>query len=171
MNKAVAIASMLFCAAFAWSEPLPVFRLNSLSGHAVTLPSAARGHAAILIIGFTSGSAKASSAWRQRIDKELGSSTGLIVYDIAILEDVPRLVRGFVVGSIRKGTPAPRQDTFLTTFQDEKAWKQVVGYSEKDDSYLVILNSDGAILWQMHGICTDAEFATFREHARVLHLN
>ena len=166
MRIFLAFALFICTAASARSETLPRFTPTSLSGHPVYLPDAARDRVAILIVGFTQGSAKASAAWRQKMDPDFGKNPAYVIYDLAILEDVPRLFRSLVVSAIRKGIPAALQDTFLTSFQDEKMWKQLTTFGTPNDAYLLILDRRGAIQWQIHGLCTDAQYAAFRDRAR-----
>lgn len=130
------------------------------------MPAAARGRIAIVIAGFTQASSKASEAWQKRVTQDFGSDPKYVIYSVAILEDVPRLIRGLVTGSMRKGTPAARQDTFLYTFQEEKEWKRVAGYSEKDDAYVMVIDPRGELQMAIHGANTEGQYGALRERLK-----
>jgi hypothetical protein len=157
--------AVLSFVAVASSEQFPRFEMKSLSNHEVILPAAVRGQVAVLITGFTNASSAATKAWTTAAEKDFSTDPRYMVLQAAILEDVPRLIRGMVVGSIRNGTPPAKQDRFLTTFQSEKAWKQLVGFSAPDDAYVILLDGKSEIRWQGHGRFTEGEYAKFREQA------
>src|SRR6185312_5416347 len=77
---------------------------------AVTLPDALKGHDAVLIISFTRAAQNQTSAWGDRLKKELPN---MAVFQVLELEDVPRLFRGFTRGSIRRSIPKESQDNFV----------------------------------------------------------
>ncbi len=72
-------------------------------------------------------------------------------FTVAVLEDVPRFVRPMVVGGMKRGIPQPQQDSFLTSFQNERAWKQTFAYAAPDNAYLAFMDSAGTVLWQQNG--------------------
>lgn len=158
-------ALALLFIAVSWGATLPRLQTKTLTGHEVTLPDASHGRVAILIVGFTHASSKTTAPWTREAEKVFGSDPRYVVYSVAVLEDVPRFIRGMVVGSIRRDTPAARQDRFLTVFKDEKTWKQVAQYSAPNDAYIMALDANGDIRYQEHGLHSDAAFAKLREEA------
>ena len=123
---------------------------ETLSGKKVTLPAAAGGEPALLIIGFTHGSQAQAKAWTLRVHDRFPA------WSIAVLEDVPRLVRGMATHGIRSGTPKDQYDRFLLVFHGEKQLKQAAGFDHPDDAYLLVIDGAGAIRWSFHGPVTDA---------------
>src|SRR5215467_1026935 len=114
----------VWCAGMAWAQQaLPPVEGETLSGKKVTLPAAAGGQPALLIIGFTHGSQTQTKAWADR-----AAHDRLPAWSVAVLEDVPRLVRGMATHGIRGGTPKDRFDRFVLVFHGEKALKQAVGF-------------------------------------------
>jgi hypothetical protein len=125
----------------------------------VDFPALAKGKIVLVIIGFTHASQAQTKTWSQRV----GSSPE--AYSMAVLQDVPRLIRGMVAGSIRSSIPQTSRDHFLLVYTGEKELKQAAGFDSPDDAYLLLLGHDGAIRWRFHGPCTDAALASLREQA------
>lgn len=158
MTKWVYTGILLAMAAVA-AESLPRFEGQSLSGNAVTLPDAAKGRAALLILGFSRGSQAQTKAWGQRVETAFRANPKVVIYSNAVLEDVPRLVRGMVARGIKSGIPAGQQDRFLLVYQHEQELKRAVRFKRPDDAYLVLLDGTGNILWRFAGAPADAALA------------
>ncbi len=140
-------------------ESLPPIEGETLAGKKVTLPAAAGGQPALLIIGFTHGSQTQTKAWAAR-----AAHDHLPAWSIAVLEDVPRLVRGMATHGIRSGTPKEQFDHFLLVFHGEKALKQAVRFDRPDDAYLMVIDGTGTVRHSDHGPVTDAAVERIAAH-------
>ena len=78
------------------------------------------------------------------------------IYSIAVLQDVPKLVRGMAVHGIKSGVPPEQQGRFLLVYHNEAELKQAAGFATPDDAYLLVLEPGGAIRWRFHGPVTDS---------------
>ena len=123
---------------------------ETLSGKKVSLPAVFAGQPALLIIGFTHGSQTQTKAWSIRVRDRFPA------WSVAVLEDVPRLVRGMAVHGIKSGTPKDQHDRFVLVYRGEKKLKDAAGFDRPDDAYLVVLDGAGAIRWKYHGAVTEA---------------
>ena len=132
------------------AEPLPSFQAETLLGKKLELPDALRGHATVLIIGFSHGSQSETKAWGIRLEGDLHP------YSIAVLEEVPRLVRGMATKGIKSGVPDSTKDRFLLAFHEEKELKEAVGFQAPNDAYVVLLDRDGLMQWKFHGSVSDS---------------
>jgi hypothetical protein len=141
---------------------------QSLSGKRVVLPDDAHGKIALLVIGFTKKGGHATGAWEQRFKKDFGADQRYAVYPVAELEDAPRLLRGMITGSIRRGTPPAEQDRFVTLFQSEAELKRFVAFSSPDDAYLLLLDTNGEVKWHGHGLFREEDYSALRDAARKL---
>jgi hypothetical protein len=130
-------------------QSIPRIEGETLAGNKVSLPAAAGGRAALLIIGFTRGSQNQTKAWSLRARDRFPA------WSIAVLEEVPRLLRGFVTRSIKSGIPKDQHDHFVLVQQGEKQLKEVAGFGPPDDAYLLVIDKAGAIRWSFHGPVTD----------------
>ena len=126
------------------------------------MPDAALGKIALLILGFTKASKVPTGDWEKRISKDFNGQPAFVLYQLPVLEEVPRLVRGMVISGIRKGVPEDMRDRFIPIVYGEAGLKKLVNYKELDDAYLVVLNRAGTIVAQTHGPLTDAAYAQLR---------
>jgi hypothetical protein len=141
---------------------------QSLSGKPIVLPEDAHGKIALLVIGFTQKGGHATGAWEQRFRKDFGADQRYAVYPVAELEDAPRLLRGMITGSIRRGTPPAEQDRFLILFQSEAELRRFVAFSSPDDAYLLLLDSNGQVKWRGHGLFREEDYSALQDAARKL---
>ena len=153
----------LISLACAQTQPMPRVEGESFAGRKIVLPDAAKGHLAVLVFGFTKASKEPTRAWAEKILAEFGNQSEFELYQLPVLEDVPRLFRGMVISGIKKGIPERLRDHFVPILQGESELKKLVGYKEPDDAYLVILDPSGQIARQMHGSFSAAAFAQLRE--------
>jgi hypothetical protein len=128
---------------------LPATETKSLSGKQVQVPVA--NHLTLLVTGFTKSSSEADGAWWKKAQPLCKQNPQLACYQVAVLEDAPRFVRPMILGGMRHGMTPEQQDLFLTSFQNEKAWKQAMSYSAPDNAYIALVDSSGAILWLQNG--------------------
>lgn len=163
-----ALVLILCCLAFlsssfAQSVPqLPKTEGESLAGNKVVLPDAAAGKVAVLIFGFTRASKDQTKAWASRLQADFGTRPDFAFYQLPVLEDVPRLIRGMVISGIKKGVAENQRDHFVPILQGQAELKKFVQYSAADDSYLVVLGRAGNVADQSHGAPDDANYARFR---------
>jgi hypothetical protein len=160
--KTVLLVS-LFCAA-AMAEPFPRLEFENLPGKKVTLPDAATGHTAVLVIGFTHASQKQTKPWSDKLNHLYPQTGAVMVFSVAALEDVPRLVRGMATHGIRSGVPESERDRFLLLFQHEKELKEAAQFITADDAYLMVLGPHGSIVWRFHGPVSEAALADLAAH-------
>ena len=177
MNRLITLRSRTFALGFILcvglgsaqtSQPMPRIEGESFAGQKISLPEAAHGKVAVLVFGFTKASKVPTSAWGQKINAEFGPQAGFELYELPVLEDVPRLIRGMVISSIKKGVPENRRAHFVPIVQNESDLKKRVNYKEPDDAYLVTLDPSGQIVAQTHGQFTEAAYAQFRAGLKLL---
>lgn len=141
------------------TTPMPKIQGENLAAHTVVLPEAVAGKIAILIFGFTKASKVPTSVWADKVQLDIGSRPDLELYQLPVLEDVPRLFRSMVISGINKGVAENKRDHFVPILQGEAELKKLVRYKEPDDAYLIILGRDGNIVQQLHGVPNDANFS------------
>ncbi len=139
------------------AQQFPAIEGQNLLDQKVKFPD---GQAAVVVMGFTHASQNQTKAWAQRIGSQFP------LYSIAVLEDVPRLVRGMASHGIKSGTPENQRAHFLLVYHNEKELKQAAGFSTPDDAYVLVLDKSGVIQWKFHGPVTDAAFDQLKAHAQ-----
>jgi len=141
---------------------MPKTEGQSLAGSKVVLPDAAAGKVAVLIFGFTKASRVPTGAWAKRLREDFGTRPDFELYQLPVLEDVPRFVRGMVISGIKKGVPENQRDHFVPILQGEAELKKFAHYNEPDDAYLVVLSRTRDVVEQGHGTPSDAKYAELR---------
>lgn len=156
------LLSALLPAAGQSATALPKIAGESLAGRSVTLPDAVAGKVAVLVFGFTRASKTATSEWARKLYADLGKQSAIEIYQLAVLEDVPRLIRSFVISAIKSDIPENRRDHFVPVLRGEAELKKLVSYGEADDAYLILLDRSGRIVRQRHGRFGEAAYTQFR---------
>ncbi len=146
------------------AQGLPKIEGDNLAGNHVTLPGAASGKVAVLILGFSKASKAPSSAWAQRIETDFAGIPDFVLYQLPVLEDVPGFIRGMVISNIKKDVPESRRDYFVPVLHGESDLKELVTYKEPDDAYLILLDPGGKIAYQIHGMLSETGYTEFRQH-------
>ena len=159
---------MLTTFAPAQHETMPTISGESLAGSTVVLPEAAKGKVAILVFGFTKASKEPTKAWASKLNSEFANRPDFVLYQLPVLEEVPRLLRGLVISSMKKGVPADLRDHFVPILQGEAGLKSLVNYKEPDDGYLVVLNRSSQIVERLHGASPDGRYAQLKTEIQSL---
>jgi hypothetical protein len=122
----------------------------------------------VLVLGFSKSSGDTSKGWGQRLAQSYVESSGVMYYQMPVLESVPKLIRSMVVKSIRSSVPVAEQIHFLPVFSDEVEWRKIARYTNADDAYVLVVDGNGRVRWQTSGKVTDAGFATLKEEVDTL---
>jgi ATP10 protein len=165
---AVVLLSWGVAAAQSQSARVPVTHGTTFAGTQVTLPDDLRGRVGVLVLGFSKSSGDGCKGWGQRLAASYPESSGVMYYQMPVLESVPKLIRGMVVKSIKSGVPEAEQAHFMPMFSGEAEWRKIARYANADDAYVLVVDGDGRVRWQTSGKATDAGFAALKEQVGVL---
>jgi hypothetical protein len=153
----LALLLSLAAAIAAAQETHPPLATRTLSDREFVIPTDLPPGPAVLIVGFTQASKTQTSAWSQQL-------TDLTpVFQVAILEDVPSLLRRFVIGGIKSGIPEALRDRFLIVTQGTPAWKALCSSAREDEACVLLLAGDRQIVWRGHGNATEQSTNMLRE--------
>jgi hypothetical protein len=141
---------LVFSAILCEAQAMPSTEGETLSGHRLVLAQAVRGHASILIASFSKDAGPLADQWARaaRADAALAAVT---VYQAAMLERAPSLIRSMIKSGLRKQTPVAAQDSYVVLTQDEPLWRSYFGVAEDKDAYVVLIDDAGQIRWHGHG--------------------
>ncbi|MGH8193749.1 MAG: hypothetical protein ACREQ8_05010 [Woeseiaceae bacterium] len=159
MLKRLAPLYLIGCSAIASGNPvlpldMPALPVETLSKIEMTVPADLQDGTCLFIIGFSRSSSSDTRNWSQSLEERLPQDSAA-VYSVSVLEDVPGLLRGFVVRGIRRGVPERFHDRFLIVTTESQAWKDLASFADPDAAYLVLTNSEHRIVWRTHGPATD----------------
>ena len=110
---------------------------TALSGQVIRLPKDPPPYA-LLVLGFSEKSSSDSAACGKRLQEAIPKQVDANVFQLPILEGVPRLVRGFVKRSIKKSVSDGLQSTFIPVFDHEAEWKRLTAFESADDAYILL---------------------------------
>lgn len=148
----IAAATVSLCAL---AQEMPRTAGETLSGKHVVLADELRGHAAVLVAGFSREGGNGTAAWVKAIRAD-GALAGTSVYEIAQIAGAPGLIRGMIKSGMKKSVPAAEHDTFVVLTQDEQPWRTWFAVGDDKVPYVMMIDATGGILWRGHG-STDLE--------------
>jgi len=137
-------------------QEMPKTPGDTLSGKRLVLADEVRGHAAVLVAGFSRQGGNGTGAWVKAIHAD-SAFAGMAVYEIAEIAGAPSLIRGVIKSGMKKGVPAAEQDHFVVLTQDEKQWRSYFDVGDDQVAYVALLDPTGKILWRGHGAAADLE--------------
>ena len=158
----VALAVCMSMPYTAAAQQLPRLQEQSLAGQQVVLPDVAWGKVAVLVLGFTRASQTTTGAWTKQIRTDFGKSSGFELYQLPVLEEVPRVLHGMIVSGMKKGVAEDQRANFIPVMHNEAELKKLVGYKEADDAYIVVLDRSGKVAFQTHGAGPEPNYAELR---------
>lgn len=132
------------------AQQFPRLQEENLAGKEVVLPDAVTGKVAVLVLGFSRASQNSTGAWMQHLRDDFGKNPGIVLYQLPVIEEAPRLVRGMITSGMKKGVPEVERATFVPVIHSEAELKKLVNYKEVDDAYLIVLDRTGKIVYQTH---------------------
>ena len=164
------LAAHFLLAAGLAAQQFPRLQEENLNGQQVVLPEAAAGKIAVLVLGFTHASQKPTEAWARRTLDAFGKDPGFVLYQLAVIQDAPRMFRGMIISGIRKGVPENQRATFLPVVHQEDELKQLVGWKKnaEDDAYIIVLDRSGKVAYQTHSATPDVGFGTLQSNIAAL---
>jgi hypothetical protein len=131
-------------------QDLPKTAGEMLSGKRIVLADAVRGHAAIMVAGFSREGGNGTGAWVKAIRSD-PALAGISLYQIAQIAGAPGLVRGLIKSGMKKNVPVAEHDSFIVLTQDDKPWRSYFEVSDDQVPYVVMIDASGKILWRGHG--------------------
>lgn len=141
---------------------LPQIKGTSLEDQEITLPDAAAGKVTFLMITFSKAAGEKGQTWNDHFFKDYSQDDRVTSYSIAMLEDVPALLRRMVRGGIKRGMPASMRRRFLTVVKGEAEWKRYVGMQDDKEAYLLLLDGKSRVQWMHHGLFEQAVYDALR---------
>ena len=147
-------------------ELFPNISGKTLSGQSLELPATALGKPAVVLFSFSRAAGKEAHSWKEHLAKEF--SNAVPVYEVVVLESVPKLFRGMAMSGIKSSMPLSQQDRSLVLYRDEKLWKLRLAVSDDNRAYVVLLGPDGRIRWSNSAAYSDSEYARLKNEIELL---
>lgn len=139
-----------------FSQEMPNTAGETLSGKRIVLADQVRGHAVVLVAGFSHEAGNGTGPWVKAIHSDPALAS-VSVYEIAEIAGAPSLIRGMIKSGMKKGVPAAEQDYFVVLTEDAKPWRSYFEVGDDQVPYVMLLDPSGKILWHGHGSASDLE--------------
>ena len=133
-------------------------QVETLDGNQRSFPRDAAATRSVFIVTFSKAASGEASAWTRRL-QEVSGRLSAEVFHVAVLEDVPRLLRPVVRSSIARDVPASVRNRFWVATTNKKVWQQCADGSNADEAHVFVLDRRERIVWRAHGACSDARIA------------
>lgn len=147
-------------------DELPLLEATTLNGELVTLPRDARGHAVVLVVGFSKAAAKTTRQWLESCRTAAtvkSAGYGVYCYDARMLESVPRLFRGSMERGMRGGFSVDVQRRTLLVYSGNEAWRGRLGAEDEKTGYIVGFDREGRVRGMAAGQFADTELKRILE--------
>lgn len=114
------------------------------------------GQAKVFVVTFTKDAAKPAQAWLDacRADESAkGPTPRVACWDVRMVEGMPRLVRGFVEGRMRKDVPVSERERVVLVYKNNEAWRDrlMVMKDFENDPFLVLVDRAGRVQSLLRG--------------------
>lgn len=163
------LAGFALVASAAAGERIPEVHGTSFANQPVNLPAALHDRAAgVLVLGFSRASREAVTEWARRLAADYRTSPEVSYYELPVVASIPGVVRGLVLRSIKSSVPERAQPRVVPIVSNEAEWRTLVHYGAPDDPYLVVVDSQGKVIWQTHGAPSDATYAELKQKVEAL---
>ena len=140
----------------AQAPAMPTTAGETLSGKKIVLADAVRGHAVVLVAGFSHDGGIACGDWMKAIHGD-AALAGVDVYEIGMLEGAPGLFRGMIKSGMRKGMSSADQDRMVVLTQDDKVWEKYFAVSNGQLPQVMVLDAKGNVVWHGQGKAAELE--------------
>jgi hypothetical protein len=147
---------------------IPPVAGTTFAGQPLRLPEGLNGRVAVLVLGFSQTSRAPITDWGRRLAGDFYGSASVAYYEMPVLESVPRVLRGFVLGRIKDSISDRARPTFLPLLDHEAEWKKTVGFTKEDDAYVLLVDAQGGVRWRTQGPIADAAYAELKRQIAAL---
>src|SRR5258708_5755684 len=131
---------------------LPV---ETLSGKSRAFPSDAAQPRSIFVVTFSKAASRRASDWTRMLRLNQGKLKAE-VFQVAILEDVPRLFRPVVISALAEGMPDELHDHFWVAVARTADWQRCADSTADGEPHVFVLDDRERVAWRAHGQPTDA---------------
>lgn len=134
-------------------DAMPALSGEFLTGRGASLPAAASGKVALVMLGFTYNSRFAVERWGAWFGKAMAARPNVTYFEAPMLGGAARLGRFFIDRGMRKNTPIAKHEQVLTVYGNTGSWKARLGVTDATGTHawLLLVDTSGTIRWMHHG--------------------
>ncbi len=148
-------------------QTVPSTHATALDGTDVAFPND-HGKPLILMVGFSHKSSGDFDLWNKLVLSSYLSDPHVDYYELPDLDGVPSMIRTMILHGMRREIHGAEQSHFAPLVTDEGDWKKAVNYSASDDTYVLVADSTGHIVWLTRGTPTDGKISELKSAVKKL---
>jgi hypothetical protein len=141
---------------------IPETHGTTLATTEVTLPDALKGKVNIVVVGFSHASQEQIANWGRLIAADYGKSADVTYFELAMLAGAPKMLRGMIIKRMGSAVPFDERAHFVPVLEGEAAWRAVAHCNKADHAYVLLVDSQGVVVWQTEGEPTNAAYSAFK---------
>jgi len=135
----------------------PEIHGHSLAGQQVTIPDAASGRIALILVAFERQAQGMLDSWNEPFVQKFGGNEGYVTYELPIIDAfLPRMLSFSIDAGMRSGIPKEKHPYVVTYYGDSTELRQALDIRDRSLGYAYLLDRRGAIRWAGKGYATDA---------------
>jgi hypothetical protein len=123
---------------------------QNLKGEPRAFPADVAQRRAVVVVTFSKSASNEASEWTRKL-RENQEKLAASIYQIAIIEDVPALLRSFVISALRRAIPRNLHENFWIATSSSKKWQEHTGSRALDEAHVFLLEDRTQITWRFHG--------------------
>ncbi|MDE0366813.1 MAG: hypothetical protein OXP09_14710 [Gammaproteobacteria bacterium] len=123
---------------------------------------------AVLVLAFSRKSNRQVESWTHRLNAILSRPSqehqgGLRFYNVIVLAEAPRLVRGMIRRAIRSGVPKVNQGKYRIVERDAAFWRALAAVDDASQAHVLRIDPGGRVCERKVGPVTDQALADILE--------
>jgi hypothetical protein len=147
---------------------IPSVHGTTFANDKVDLPEDLQGKVGILVVGFSTDSRDAVTAWGKKLAADYFNSPNVLYYEMPMLASVPKMMRGFVQNRIKASVSDRGRPHFLPLIDNEMSWRALAHYNKPDDPYILLVDGNGRVRWQSQGPPTAETYIALKQQVETL---
>jgi hypothetical protein len=144
-------------------QSIPPEHAKALDDSEIAFPKPGSQQVLVFVIGFSKKGGDVCRDWGRHLSADYLQDTRVMYYQVPHLEGAPSFVRPMILRGMRKSLTPQEQSHFVPLYEKQEEWKQAVHFSDPDNAYLIVADSEGRIVWQSHGNYSDSGYAELKK--------
>jgi hypothetical protein len=147
----------------------PVTKGENLNGREFEIPAGFDGQFNILLVAFLRQQQADVDTWLDAARDIAADHPNVEYYELPTLSSAWGLMRGWIDGGRRSGSPATAaRERTVTISTDTEAFRSIGGIEGRDRIWVGIVDRDGRVHWSARGPATDETKSQLRDAVRRL---
>ncbi|MDE4908758.1 mitochondrial ATPase complex subunit ATP10 [Methanogenium marinum] len=127
----------------------PEITAETLSGKKKTLPDAAKGAPALIVVAFVREAQDMIDSWVIPIKEEFKGREKIVIYEIPVIRSaIWRPMRIMIDGGMRSGIPEADHDYVMTVYGSASELTEPLEIADPTSAYLYLIDRNGIIRWE-----------------------